>query len=135
MMNILVLGIDCPTDEMISLARNAALHAMPIPCGGSCRIITGDGYGIEAEVARVCIYWRIPLLIVGTALKPSNGAVVRGAFDQRYERVITTTRSVAQRREERNRYLLNLAHYVVFLGQEHHEEMTRMFAQPQRELC
>lgn len=110
MRNILILGSTTPTYALLVAAQAAALNALPVASGGQWRVIVPDGYGTDAEVARICQIWEIPLLVGGAGVRPANDTPLRF-----YERVICTTRNPVERRKAVLAYLRGIAHEIVEL--------------------
>lgn len=98
-------------EAMLRSARMATLRAYRM-FAQEWRVVVGDGHGIDAEIARTCITWGIPLLVCGTAAAPCNGTPRRF-----YQRVIATGTHAAKA-EARNQYLIALADRVIYFNQE-----------------
>lgn len=123
MRNILITGPVEATPALLDHARQAALAALPVASGGQWRIIVADGYGIEAEAAKTCITWGIPLLIAGAGVRPANDMPMRF-----YQRVFCTSRQRDERRGVVMAFLRGLADEVVEVRESinHERSMARL---------
>lgn len=108
MFNILITGPVESTPTLLDQTRQAVLCALPVASGGKWRVIVPDGYGIEAEAAKTCIAWGIPLLVVGAGVRPANDMPMKF-----YERVVCTSRNHVERRKLVMDYLRGMADEVV----------------------
>lgn len=106
--NALIIGPSSANRTHLAVARAKVLSLLH---HGNWHIYIADGYGVEAEVMRICLDLGRKITVVGTALRPSNGAPMRC-----YERVITVAATHDQKRKARDSYLLALADHVVRVG-------------------
>ncbi|MBL8165407.1 MAG: hypothetical protein JNJ61_25715 [Anaerolineae bacterium] len=75
------------TRELLIKARGAVMAAHPLVCANAS-IITSDGYGLDVEITCLCERLGVPVMVVGTGLKPSNNTSLRY-----YQRVICPPRT------------------------------------------
>jgi len=75
------------------------------------RIITGDGYGVDAEIVRAAKHWGIPITVHGHTNRPRNGASLSD-----YTRLPYPDRS------RRDRSLVYQADKVIFLSSDGHSQ-------------
>lgn len=128
MQNLLIYGTAQDFTPLLDHARAAALRAYRL-VANNWQVIVSDRHGLDAEVARTCCLWDIPLKVCGLAVRPRNGASLR-----HYERVLacpvyTTAENLL------NRYLMNMAQRVVVLGDSPDCQAMRLWARLNRKLC
>jgi hypothetical protein len=111
MKNLLIYGTTKSfTPGLLEQARLATLRAYRL-VAKEWQIIVSDRHGLDAEVARICGLWSIPLHVCGLNARPRNGVSMRY-----YERVMacpigTTAENLL------NRYMMNMADNVVVIGE------------------
>lgn len=102
MKHLLIYGSPAHTPTMLEEARLTALLCFRMFVS-NWGVVTGDGHGIEAEVARTCQAWDIPLLVVGTGVRPTNGVSMK-----LYQHLFTASGKLV-----RNHYLVDQAQRII----------------------
>lgn len=106
----LVYGTAEHTSELLEAARVAALKAFGL-VAQNVGILVLDRYGIESEVMRTCQTWSIPLLVIGTTVRPRSGVSMK-----HYERAILSIAEHQDQEAQLRRYVIAKASGVVILG-------------------
>ena len=110
MKNLLIYGTSKHLNaSLLEQTRLATLRAYRL-VAKEWQIVVSDRHGLDAEVARICALWSIPLHVCGLNARPRNGVSMRY-----YERVLacpvgTTADNLL------NRYMMALADTVVVIG-------------------
>ncbi len=120
----IISQIKIPTLTHLERARSCAFHAFRL-IAKDWRIVVADQHGIDAEVMKTCITWEIPLLVCGTAARPTNGAPMK-----HYQRVVTGAATLIEKLVARDRFMAQLATEIVYFGPDVHPTALRLGKMP-----